>query len=389
MFIPYTIPGEIVEARITGEKGRVRFAEGLQLIDASADRVFPRCPHFGPRRCGRCQWQHIAEHAQPLIKQDVLADQLARIGGFDDADVRPIIPAPAQWGYNHHMLMAVAPEGQLGFHAAPPLTEGVMPIDECHIMKPELLNLIERLDLDFTGVPRIQVQIDSDDNLMLVLWVADEDDAPELATDMAMSVNLILPDNEPINLIGDASSRFDVGPHSFRVTVGSAFRANIGRIDALANLVLQALDLPEDAAVLDLYAGVGVFSAYIAPHASIVTMVESFPPAATDAEENLPMDNVDIVEGTVEEVLAGIDGDYDAAVIDPPSEGLSIEAVDALAEVGVPRLVYVSSDPATLARDVKRLARQGYELGVVYPIDLNPQTYYVDAVAILTRINDA
>jgi len=149
------------------------------------------------------------------------------------------------------------------------------------------------------------------------------------------------------------------------------------------------LDLPEDAAVLDLYAGVGVFSAYIAPHASIVTMVESFPPAATDAEENLPMENVDIVEGTVEEVLAGIDGDYDAAVIDPPSEGLSVEAVDALAEFGVPRLVYVSSDPATLARDVKRLARQGYELGAVYPIDLNPQTYYVDAVAVLTRINDA
>jgi len=285
------------------------------------------------------------------------------------------------------MLMQTAPAGQLGFPAAPPSdNEGlVMPIDECHIMHPDLLNLIERLDLDFSGVQRIKVQVDSNNALMLILWVADENDAPELATDMPMSVNLILPDNEPVNLIGDASSAFTVGPHTFRVTVGSDFRANIAAIDTLAQLVLHALDLPEDAAVLDLYAGVGVFSAYIAPHASIVTMVESFPPAATDAETNLPADNVDIVEGTVEDVLSSIDGDYDAAVIDPPSEGLSVEAIDALAEFGVPRLVYVSSDPATLARDLKRLVRQGYTLGAIYPIDLNPQTYYVDAVAVLTR----
>ena len=262
-----------------------------------------------------------------------------------------------------------------------------MPVDECHIMDPALLDLIERLDIDFTGVQRIQVQRDSDGAFMLILWVNDENDAPELATDMPMSVNLILPDNEPVNLIGDASSRFTVGPHTFRVTVGSAFRANVAAVDTLANLVMHALELPDEAAVLDLYAGVGVFSAYIAPHASIVTMVESFPPAATDAEHNLPVDNVDIIEGTVEDVLTSIDGDYDAAVLDPPSEGLSVEAIDALADFGVPRLVYVSSDPATLARDVKRLARHGYTLGPVYPLDLNPQTYYVDAVAVLTRIN--
>ena len=91
IFVPYTIPGETVLAHITQDKGRIAFAEGVTLLEASADRVFPRCPHFGPGKCGRCHWQHIDYMAQLLLKQDVLADQLERIGGFVDADVRPVI----------------------------------------------------------------------------------------------------------------------------------------------------------------------------------------------------------------------------------------------------------------------------------------------------------
>ena len=84
VFIPYTLPGERVKARVTAEKGRVLFAEGVTLVEASSDRVYPECPHFGPGRCGRCQWQFIDYEAQLLLKQDVLTDQLGRVGGFDD-----------------------------------------------------------------------------------------------------------------------------------------------------------------------------------------------------------------------------------------------------------------------------------------------------------------
>lgn len=382
VFIPYTIPGEIVEARLTGERGRVAFAEGLRLADASADRVLPRCAHFGPGRCGRCQWQHIDYPAQLLLKQDVLADQLARIGGYDDADVRPMLPSPAQWGYNYHMTLDINAAGQPGFMSTEPGV--VMPIDECHILHPDLLDLLDRITLDFTGLARLRLQMGTDGKHMLVLWVEDEDDAPELSTDMPTSVNLILPDNMPVNLIGDSHSTYAVGGHNFRVTAGSAFRANIAQIDTLAKTVLQLLDPADDAAVLDLYGGVGVFSAYLAPRVGLVTMVESFPPAATDAEENLPdYDNVDLIEGTVEDVLAELEpGAYDAALLDPPSEGLSVDVLDQLGELAISRLVYASSDPATLARDAKRLRKHGYELGPVQPIDLNPQTYYIDAMAV-------
>lgn len=383
VFVPYTIPGERVLARAVEARGRVVFAEGVTLLDASADRVYPLCRHFGPGRCGRCQWQHIDYGAQLLLKQDVLADQLARVGGFDDADVRPVIPAPHQWGYNWHMTMTAGTDGVPGF----PLTTGagILVPDECHILHPDLLALYQSLDLQFDGLRRLTLRRGSDGALMLILTMAD-DDAPELHTDMPASVNMLLNDGEPVNLIGETHTRWAVRERVFRATAGSAFRACVPQIAALVEQVLGALDLRGGEAVLDLYAGVGLFSAFMAPLAGLVTAVESFPPAATDAETNLAdLDNIDIIEGAVEDVLPALDSLYGAAVVDPPGEGLSVEAVDALAALNVPRLAYVGGDPATLARDAQRLARHGYTLRYVQPLDLAPQTYYIEAVALLER----
>jgi 23S rRNA (uracil1939-C5)-methyltransferase len=393
VFVPYTIPGEIVLARPVAERGRVVFAEGVQLLDASADRVYPRCPHFGPGRCGRCQWQHIDYAAQLLLKQDVLADQLERVGGFDEADVRPVIGSPQQWAYNHHMTLEAAPGSQFGFAAAqavPTAGDGDAPalivIDECHLLHPALLELYYTLDLDFSGVRRLRLQIGSGGDPMMIFTVTSEDDAPELLTDLPASVNLILPDNEPVNLVGDSHTRYEIGGRDFRVTAGSDFRANVSQLEALAALVLELAAPAATDAVLDLYGGVGFFGAFLAPHCALLTVVESYPPAATDADANLEdFDHVDIIEGSVEDIVPELEESYDIAVLDPPPAGLSRDALDALDAAGIRRLVYVSSDPATLARDLKRLVAKGYALGAVHPIDLNPQTYYIDAVAVLER----
>jgi 23S rRNA (uracil1939-C5)-methyltransferase len=391
VFVPYSIPGEIVAARVVNTKGRVAFAEGVHLIDASADRVYPRCPHFGPGRCGRCQWQHIDYPAQLLLKQDVLADQLARVGGFEDADVQPVIPAPQPWAYNYHMTMQTGAEGRIGFPVAPPPGESpdetaTILIDECHLLHPDLLDLYHRLDLDFTGLAQLRLQIGTDGAHMLILWVTSEDDAPELTADLPTSVNLILPDNEPVNLIGDSHSRYTLGERSFRVTAGSDFRAHVAQVETLAELVTRLAAPSAGDSILDLYGGVGLFSAYLAPLAGLVTLVESYPPAVTDADDNLAeFDNVDLIEGAVEDVLPELSDDFAAAVLDPPAAGLSLEVIDWLGESGIPRLVYVSSDPATLARDAARLVRHGYWLGTVQPVDLSPQTYYIDSVAVLER----
>ena len=118
VFLPYTLPGESITAEITGGRGRVLFARGLRLNAASADRAKPRCPHFGPGRCWGCQWQHIDYEAQLLLKQDVLADQLARVGGLPDALIesalQPILPAPQPWEYNHSLSLLRADSGDWG-----------------------------------------------------------------------------------------------------------------------------------------------------------------------------------------------------------------------------------------------------------------------------------
>lgn len=388
IFIPYTIPGERVLARITRDRGRIAFAEGVKLIEASTDRVYPRCPHFGPGRCGRCHWQHIDYEAQLLLKQDILNDQLARVGGFADdlieAVVQPLIPAPEQWAYNYHMTLLVSESGTPGFPSANDPDKPFL-IEECHILHEDLLALLNQLDMDISGLKKLRLQRGTDGAHMMILSVDSEDAVPELTTDLATSVNLLLPDNQPINLIGETHSRYTIGERSFRVTAGSDFRPNVSQLETLAQVVLKLLALTGRETVLDLYGGVGFFSAFIAPQAGLVTLVDSYPPAVNDADENLAdFEHVDLIEGTVEEVLGELQVGYQAAVVDPGAEGLSVEVVDALALLKVPRLVYVSSDPAVLARDCQRLTAQGYQLREIQPIDLAPQTYFIDSVALLT-----
>ena len=383
VLVPYTIPGERVLARMLNAQDRIARAEGLTLLDASADRVFPRCPHFGPGKCGRCQWQHIDYPAQLLLKQDVLADQLDRIAGLGDADVRAVIASPERWGYNYQMTLLPAPDERLGFMAAD--GRSVYPIDECHILHPALLELLLDLELDVEGLKRLTLRLGSDGAPMLML-TTEGDVVPELETDLPTSVNLVLEDNEPVNLIGDSHSNYTVNEATFRVTAGSSFRANVSQLPNLVQAVIDLLALADGEHVLDLYAGVGFFSRFVAPTAGLVTAVESYPPAATDAEENLTdYENVDIIEGAVQEVLENVEHPYTAAIVDPPSRGLGDDVALGLSEAGVERLVYVSGDPAARPHDCKRLARHGFQLAVAQPIDLNPQTYYIDTVALFTR----
>lgn len=386
LFIPYTIPGERVLARITQERGRIAFAEGLTLLDASADRVYPRCPHFGPGRCGRCQWQHIDYETQLLLKQDVLSDQLGRVGGFDDtvieAAVQPVIPSPIQWGYNHIMTLPILTDGKLAMPAD--YGNADFPIEICLILHPILLDLFEQLDLEAATARTTQLRLGTDEQHMVVLSIDDEAAAPELLLDLPTSVNLLLPDHEPVNLVGDLYNRFSVGQREFRVSAGSFFRANPYLLETLAEVVLQLADLANDEGVLDLYSGVGFFSAFLAPHARQVTLIDSYPPAIYDARLNLAdFENIEIIEGTVEDVLPQIE--YHAiCIVDPPADGLSIPAMDALMAHRPEKLIYVSSDPAILARDAKRFAAHQYELLQVQPLDFSPQTYYLDTVALLT-----
>lgn len=388
VFIPYTLPGERVKARVTGEKGRVLFAEGITLLEASADRVYPECPHFGPGRCGRCQWQFIDYEAQLLLKQDVLTDQLGRVGGFDDATleavVQPVIRSPKQWGYASNLSFVPTPDGL----ALPSTVTGKSQVIEvCHILHPDLLPIFDQFALEDARIQRVKLARGTDGQTMLILTVADEEDAPELEVDFPFSVNLVLPDNTPINLVGDLWVNLELAGQVWRANAGSYVRANTDQIPALMELVLAGLDLQGGETVLDLYGGIGFFSGAAATRAGHVTLVDSHLPAATDAQHNLgAFDNVTVFHDTAEKTITEWAGTLDRVIVDPPPDGLSLTVIDELAALKPARIVYVSSDPATLARDAQRLTRQGYRLAHIQPIDLSPQTYYIDTVAVLELV---
>ena len=384
IFTRYAIPGERVRARISEDRGRYAFAEAVTLLGPSPHRVTPRCPHFGPGRCGGCHFQHIDYAAQPGYKRDVVIDQLRRIGGIQNPPVLPTIPSPAAWAYRNHVTFHVDEAGNLCFVGMDDRT--LIPIEECHIIRPELLALLDELNFeDIPGLDRVRLQVGSAGDLMVVLSTQD-DEAPELEVTMPVSVNFLLSDNEPVNLIGSSHVMYMVRGRNFRVTAGGFFQVNVAQAETLVDRVLHSFDLHGGETVLDLYAGVGLFTAFMAERASLVTSVESYPPAVTDADENLSdLDNVDLIEGSVEDVLPELDGPYDAAVIDPPRTGVDGRALDALAALAPPTLVYVSCEPSTLARDAKRLVRQGYRLVDVTPVDMFPQTYHIECVAHFAR----
>ena len=151
IFLPYTIPGERVRVEVVEDKQRFAHARLLEIVEASPQRVEPRCPHFGV--CGGCQWQHIDYKAQLHYKQEIVRDQLQRIGHMEDVAVHPTPPNPEPWRYSTDVSFSATPEGEPGFWS--PYLGQVMPIEVCYIIKPPLLDLFQDVDLNLPGLRRM------------------------------------------------------------------------------------------------------------------------------------------------------------------------------------------------------------------------------------------
>ncbi len=385
IFVPYALPGERISVRLTQDRGRFAYAEMLELLGEPApERVTPRCPHFGPGRCGGCQWQHIDYAAQLRFKTTIMRDQLQRIGGITQPLVHPTIPSPDPWQYRSHASFSVTENGQLGFVETD--HEHVYPISECHIIRPELLDLFHQLELDLPTLARVRLQVGSASDDRLVALSTTDDEQPAIESDIPAAISFLTDEGQALGLIGTPYVTYQVRGRTFRVTAGGFFQVNVHQARVLIDLALDRLALQGHESVLDLYAGVGLFTAFLAEHATMVTSVESYPSAVADADVNLSdFDNVELIEGNVEDVLGALDGPFDAALVDPPRQGLEGVALDGLVRHRPRTIVYVSCDPATLARDAKRLAGQGYRLRDVQPVDMFPQTYHIEAVAAFDR----
>jgi len=386
IFVPYAIPGELVRVELLETHARWSRARLLEVLEPSPDRVEPPCPHFGPGKCGGCHLQQIAYEAQATWKRQVAIDQLARLGGLRAAEsqVQEVIGAAEPWGYRNHVQFGVTAEGKLGF--LPAESHEVVPVGECLILDPLLDDLWAGLDIEWPQLRRLTLRCGSATGDLMAIFELEAYEDFDIAVDFPVSCVIRLADGESVVLMGNPYLVEHVAGRDYRVSAGSFFQVNTAGAEALVAVVNDFLAPTGTETLLDLYSGVGLFSLALADRVRRVIGVEADSSAAADFRHNSQgLDHVTLIAGEAETALPGIEPPVELLVLDPPRSGAGSEVVAQIARLDPGRLVYVSCDPATLARDARLLSDAGYQLRGVQPIDLFPQTYHIESVALFVR----
>lgn len=379
VFVPFALTGETVSIRTIEEKPSHVRAELVEVLEPSPDRISPKCLHFGI--CGGCHYQHMPYSIQVDIKAAILRDQLLRIGKISDPPLKQAVPCTIEWNYRNHVQFHLTRTGKLGYvdvHG-----RNVFPISECHLPEPTLDSLWPRLEFDpGLGLERASLRLGMDEQTMLVLESAE---VPELELEADLSV-VHLSGTDTVVMAGDDYLSIKVNDRLFHVSAASFFQVNTGMAEKMVAHLLEQLPVTPATTLLDVYCGVGLFSAFFAPRVGRVIGVEASPSACEDFTINLDdFDNVELYEAAAETVLPGLDVKPGVVIVDPPRAGLEKRALDALLVLAPLRLAYVSCDPSTLARDAARLIAGGYRLVQVTPFDLFPQTYHIESISIFEK----
>ena len=357
------IPGEEVVAQIVRYRRRKqRHVSGIvaDVLKPSPYRVATPCPYFGP--CSGCQWQHIDYSHQLEMKRDAIRGELEGYEAVLGTAVSDTVPAPDQFGYRNHARFTVRHSGKLGFVNR--ITRRFVDVDSCMLMAPGINEVLGKLDGHSQETSQLSIRYGINTSELLVQPALHNDDIP-------------LP-------TGQTHYREALLGRTFRIASPSFFQVNTAQAERLAELVRQRLELQGDETLVDAYAGVGTFAVLLAPYVGRVIAVEESEAAVKDAAVNtLGLDNLEFRQGRTEEVLGDLGSRPDAVILDPPRAGCDPAALEAVARWEPRRTVYVSCDPASLARDLDVLVRAGLRVIETQPLDMFPQTYHVECVATL------
>jgi 23S rRNA (uracil1939-C5)-methyltransferase len=410
VFVPFVLPGERVEAEIRQEKPGFARGSLTQMIEASPDRVEARCPYF--RQCGGCHYQHIPYQRQLEFKAAILRETLQRIAKIElQSEIR--LHASPPWNYRNRTRLQVrtAPEFALGYFRFG--SHEFLPVRECPISSP-LLNRVMACLLELgglncpTAVEEIELFADAADERLLawafcgreadhrdlLRWAeALERELPGISGVTFFSSRRRVEEEAPIDPQALAQSgakaiRYRTKDHEYQVSSGAFFQVNRYLVDELVSVVTG--NASGDVA-LDLYAGVGLFSAALARNFHHIFSVEASQTSHGDLVQNVPA-NVKAVGARTEDYLRS---DYlrnrpvrkrpDLVVLDPPRTGAGKAVIRSLVELGALRVRYVSCDPATLARDTAPLLAAGYHIEEAHLFDLFPESFHIESVLLLAR----
>jgi tRNA/tmRNA/rRNA uracil-C5-methylase (TrmA/RlmC/RlmD family) len=417
VFVRHALPGERVLARpdTAGEGDRYWRADAVQVLQASPERVTPPCPLSGPGGCGGCDWQHASLSAQRRGKAEVIREQLVRLGRVDPASVPGLAdlvvePVPGDvdgLGWRTRMRFAIDVQGRPGLRRH--RSHDLVPVPHCPIAHSEL-DAVGAGAKHWTGAAAIDLVVGGvagpgpapDGAVQRLVVIEPGTDrhvsTPPLAAEA--SVALRTPDGlrrlrgrtwveERVRLAGV--------DRAFRVTGDGFWQVHPGAAGTLAEAVLDAAAPRPGERALDLYSGVGLFTAALAlrvgPDGAVLG-VESDPRAAADARRNLhDLTQVRLETGRVERVLPRLLAEPawsapDVVVLDPPRSGAGRSVIEAVLAAGPRVVVYVACDPASLARDVATAAGHGYRLAGVRGFDLFPMTHHVECLATLVPGQD-
>ncbi|NLG27917.1 MAG: 23S rRNA (uracil(1939)-C(5))-methyltransferase RlmD, partial [Chloroflexi bacterium] len=318
------------------------------------------------------------------LKRDIVRTQLERLGKQRAPQVLPTLGMDDPWAYRNHAQVVTDAQGRLGYNALKSHT--VVPVDECRILHSLLDELWAALDLEADAPPRIVLRAGIATGEQMIILEGDDNAVPELEVDLPVSCLYQAADGTLSLLAGDDHYHERLAERDYRVSAPSFFQVNTSQAERMLAVVRGYASLQPGQAVLDAYCGVRALGLSLLQPGVRLVGIESSPWAIDDAAANAREDeDVTLYEGNVEDILPELDERYDVVVLDPPRAGCAPQALDAIVRAQPQRIVYVSCDPATLARDVARLSAGGYRLVEAQPVDMFPQTYHVETVALMSR----
>lgn len=375
VFVRHTLPGERVRIHITERSKTFLRADAVEVIEAAPGRVEAPCPYAGPGLCGGCDFQHVDPATQRELLGEVVREQLRRLAGITwDGEVEAVDPEAFDW--RTRMQFAVDEEGRPGLRKH--RSHEIIPVDRCLIAHPDLPDVLGRR----WDAESVEAIVSSTGDTLLVTDASIPDDV-EAAVDGVVAV-----DGTTRGGRGAVVER--VLSADFRVSGSGFWQVHPDAATTLVEAVIEAAEVAQGDTVLDLYAGVGLFTTFLADEAGedgVVLSVESDRGASRDARRNLhDFPQVRLVGASVERALrdGSLGESADVVVLDPPRTGAK-KAVAGIVDLSPRRIVYVACDPAALARDLASFAARGYVLGGLRAFALFPMTHHVECVAVLVR----
>lgn len=382
LFVPFGLPGDLVEVEVTVRRTNYARARITRIIRPSPERIIPPCRYFGS--CGGCEWQHIPYEQQLAYKAVAVREQFIKVGKFGEVEVQPCIGSPDRIHYRNHTQLVLSEDGRPGYYRAS--SHSLVEIEECLVVSPAINAMIARFQeirathsaqsggrtgYRGTGVREVHLRTGINTGNDAAYYEHGEGVISE-----------IIP-----SVIHER-----IGGYLYQISPASFFQINTALAELLVDEVLDQLNPLSHEAILDLYSGVGLFTLPISMQSRYIIGVESNSSATQDAIVNLrDRTNARIINASVEEALDDpeLDHPWDAILVDPPRTGINRDSLHKMIGLNAHRITYVSCDPATLARDARLICEGGYTLNRIQPLDMFPQTHHVETVALFKRQVDA